>query len=111
MQDLDGLAGADRPLDADWGRLSEGDVDAVVAGEGGLDDLFLDLAVERNGDLVAAFVLPGVDQGVLLGELAECDPESGPVVGLEGTTTDSTVGGGNWCPSAGAGTSPIQSPI
>ena len=42
-----------RALDADGGRLAEVGGDAVVALERRLDDLLLDLAVERDGDLVA----------------------------------------------------------
>ena len=47
--DLDGRAGADRPLDADRRRLAEGDVDAEVVRQRRLDDLLLHLAVERDG--------------------------------------------------------------
>ena len=64
---------ADRALDVDRRRLAESDVEAVVVCERGLDDLFLDLAVERDGQLLARIVLPNVDQRVLLGELRERD--------------------------------------
>ncbi len=51
--DLLGLADARRTLDADRRRLAEVGGDAVVALERRLDDLLLDLAVERDRDLVA----------------------------------------------------------
>ena len=66
---LDRRAGADRPLDADRGRLAELDVDAVLVGERRLDDLLLHLAVERHRQLRRDVVLAQVDQRVLLGEL------------------------------------------
>ena len=65
------LAAAGRPLDADRRRFAEGDVEAEVACQRRLDDLFLDLAVERDGQLLADVVLPYVDQRVLFGELGE----------------------------------------
>ena len=66
-------AGADRSLDADRRRLAEGDVDAEVVRQRGLDDLLLHLAVERHRELLAQLVLPDVDQRVLFGELTERD--------------------------------------
>ena len=50
--DLLGLADACRALDAHRRRLAEVGGDAVVALERRLDDLLLDLAVERDRDLV-----------------------------------------------------------
>ena len=47
----------------------EVDLDPVVARQGLADDLFLDLAVERDRDLVPLVVLVDVDERVLLGEL------------------------------------------
>ena len=93
FQDLDGLAGADRPFDADRRRLAERDVEAEVVRQRRLDDLLLHLAVERDEDLLADVVLPDVDQRVLLGELGERDVERTFVVGSRGTTTVSSVGG------------------
>ena len=69
----------DRPFDADRRALAEGDIDAEVGGQGRLDDLLLHLAVQRHGDLLAPFVLPQVDQRVLLGELVERDAQGPPV--------------------------------
>ena len=76
--DLDRLAGADRALDADRGRLAERDVDAVVVGERRLDDLLLHLAVERDASSCVV-VLAQVDQRVLLGELGERDVQRAAV--------------------------------
>ena len=76
------------------------DVEAEVARQRRLDDLLLDLAVERDGDLLAGVVLPDVDQRVLLGELGERDAERPLSSGLRGTTTVSSVGGANWCSAA-----------
>ena len=93
-----------RPLDADRRRLAERDVEAEVARQRRLDDLLLDLAVERDRELLADVVLPDVDQRVLLGELGERDAEPRSVVGISpATTTDSSVGGGNWCARSGPG--------
>ena len=58
------------------------DVDAEVVRQRRLDDLLLDLAVERDGDLLAGVVLPHVDQRVLLGELRERDAQRALVVGV-----------------------------
>ncbi len=69
-------------LDVDRGRLAERRVDAEIAGQRGLDDLFLYLSVERDGQLVRS--LPDVDQRVLLGELPESDAERSPVTGTAG---------------------------
>ena len=71
-----------RTLDADRGRLPEGHLDAEVVGEGGLDDLLLDLAVEREGDLPPDRVLAERDQRVLFGQLGEGEVESAPVCSL-----------------------------
>ena len=79
VDELDGRAGADRPLDADRRRLAEVDLEAEVVGQRRLDDLLLHLAVERDGDLLPSVVLPQVDQRVLLGELGERDVERAPV--------------------------------
>ena len=72
------------PLDADRRRLAEVGGDAVVALERRLDDLLLDLAVERDGDLVASVVLADVDERVLLGELGQRRPERALLVGSRG---------------------------
>ena len=56
------------------------DVEAEVGSKRCLDDLLLNLAVERDGDLPAGVVLPDADQRVLLGELGEGDSERAPVV-------------------------------
>ena len=95
MQELDRLAHAGRPLDADRRRLAEGDVEAEVARQRRLDHLLLDLAVERDGELLAVVVLADVDQRVLLGELRERDAERPWSSGSRGTTTVSSVGGAN----------------
>ena len=71
MQDLLGLADPRRPLDAHDGRLAEIGNDAVLALERRLDDLLLDLAVQRDPDLRAMVVLPNIDQRVLLSKLPE----------------------------------------
>ena len=67
-----------RALDAHRRRLAEVGGDAVVALERRLDDLLLDLAVERDRDLVAVVVLADVDERVLLGELGERGAEASP---------------------------------
>ena len=54
------------------------DVDAEVVAQRRLDDLLLDLAVERDRDLLPRVVLPDVDQRVLLGELRERDAQPRP---------------------------------
>ena len=78
------------------------DLDAEVVGEGGLDDLLLHLAVERHGDLLAQFVLPQVDQRVLLGELGRARRAARPCRRAgPGTTTVSRDGGAKWWLSAG----------
>ena len=82
VEDLDRLAAADRPLDADRRRLAERDREAVLVGERRLDDLPLHLAVERDGDLRARVVLPDVDQRVLLGQLPERDAQPPAVRGI-----------------------------
>ena len=66
------------------GRLAEVRRDAVVALEGRLDDLLLDLAVERDRDLVAGVVLADVDERVLLGELGEGRAERALLLGSLG---------------------------
>ena len=94
MQDLDRLAGAGGPLDVDRRRLAECDLQAELVCQRRLDDLLLDLAVERDRELLTRVVLPDVDQRVLLGELRERDAEPRAViVVLPATTTDSSVGG------------------
>src|SRR5205085_9413207 len=80
-QPLDRGPRADRPLDADGRRLAEADLEPVVARERRLDDLLLYLAVERDGELAARVVLPEADERVLLGQLAERDPERALVRG------------------------------
>ena len=66
------------------GRLAEVGGDAVVALERRLDDLLLDLPVERDRDLVARVVLADVDERVLLGELGQRRPERALLVRLAG---------------------------
>jgi hypothetical protein len=73
--DLGGGAGPDRPFDAQGGGLAERHLQAVVAGQGGLDDLLLDLAVQRHRQLPPAVVLAQADQRVLLVQLGERDPQ------------------------------------
>src|SRR5262249_20117632 len=51
VEDLNGLAEADRTLDADARSFAECDADAELSRQGRLDDLLLNLAIERNGDL------------------------------------------------------------
>src|SRR5205085_7941642 len=84
LQDLGGSARANDALDADRRRLAEADVEAEVVGEGCLDYFLLDLAVERDRDLLAGVVLADVDQWVLLGELRERDAEGTAVVLVAG---------------------------
>ena len=71
------------PLDAHGGRLAEVGGDAVVALERRPDDLLLDLAVERDRDLVAVVVLADVDERILLGELGERRAEAARLLGPE----------------------------
>ena len=80
---LVGLADMRRTLDADDRRLAEVRRDAVVALEGGLDDLLLDVAVERDRDLVPV-VLADVDERILLGELGERRAEAALILGSLG---------------------------
>ena len=79
VDDFQGRPGARQPLDVNHRRLAERHRQAEVAGQGGLDDFFLDFAVKRHGQLAGGVVLPDVDQRVLLGELAEGGPEPAPV--------------------------------
>ena len=69
--DLLGLADTSRSLDADGRRLAEVRHDAVLALERGLDDFLLDLAVQRDRDLMPGVVLADVDERVLLRKLRE----------------------------------------
>ena len=109
--DLLGLADARRALDAHDGRLAEVGGDAVVALERRLDDLLLDLAVERDRDLVAVVVLADVDERVLLGELASAARSEPCCSGRRAKTTASSAGRGKRAvtPRPGGG-SPIASP-
>ena len=81
--DLLGLADPRRALDAHDRGLAEVGGDAVVALERRLDDLLLDLAVERDGDLVPVVVLADVDERILLGELAEGRPQAAGLLGSQ----------------------------
>ncbi len=110
--DLLGLAYPRRPLDADGRRLAEVGSDAVVALERRLDDLLLDLAVQRDGDLVAVLVLADVDERVLLGELGEGRAERALLLRVcRAKTTASSVGFGKRAViSSPGGGSPIASP-
>ena len=71
VEELECLPGADGTLDVDRRRFAERDLDSEVVCERRLDDLLLDVAVERDGDLIAGVVLPDVDQRILLGELRQ----------------------------------------
>ena len=84
MEDLDRLAGPDGPFDIDWRRFAECDFETELVCQRRLDDFLLDLAVERDRELLARVVLPDVDQRVLLGELCERDAEPRAVVGRPG---------------------------
>ena len=84
VQPLHGRAAAERPLDADRGRLAEADRQAEVGGQGRPDDLLLDLTVERDVHLLAEVVLAQVDQRVLLGQLGEGRVQGAPVGGTAG---------------------------
>ncbi len=79
LDELRGLPGADDPFDAQRCGLAEGDVEAVLVGEGGLEDLLLHLAVEGDGGLLPAFVVAQADQRVLFGEPGEREVERSPV--------------------------------
>ena len=81
---LVGFADPRRALDADRRRLPEVGADAVVALERRLDDLLLDLPVERYGDLVPGVVLAHVDERILLGELGQGRPEGALLLRLPG---------------------------
>src|SRR5215472_13870871 len=83
-QPLGGRAGADEPFDADRRRLAKADRETEVTGQRRLDDLLLDLAVQRDGDLLADIVLPDVDQRVLLGKLGKRDTERTGLAGVAG---------------------------
>jgi hypothetical protein len=60
------------------GGLGELDLDAVLLEQRRTDDLLLHLAVERHGG-AAVVVEPGRDQGVLVGELRQGDPQRRPL--------------------------------
>lgn len=76
---LPGLAHAERPLDQDReGRLEDGG-DARLVEQALADDLLLDLAVERDGEVAAD--LAHVDEGVLVGHLAERVVKATPLLG------------------------------
>src|SRR5215468_12732105 len=83
-QPLDGRSGGDEPFDTDRRRLPEADRQAEVGSQRRLDDFLLDLAVQRDGDLLADVVLPDVDQRVLLGKLGERDAEGTGLAGVAG---------------------------
>ena len=76
---LERRAAPGRALDADRRRLAERDGDAELLGERRLDDLLLDLAVERDAPARRCVVVPDADQRVLLGELVERDVQRAPV--------------------------------
>ncbi len=71
LVELHGLPRADEPFDAQGRGLAEGDAEAVLLGEGGLDDLLLYLAVQGHGSLLPPFVVAQADQRVLFGQLGE----------------------------------------
>src|SRR5262249_34240298 len=58
---------------------AEVDLQVVVVGEGCLDDLLLDLAVQRNEHLLSRVVLAEVDERILLGELYQCTMEGSAI--------------------------------
>jgi hypothetical protein len=97
---LDGGAGAEGPFDADDGGFAEGDVQAVLVGEGGADDLLLDFAVEGDGEFASGLVVAQADERVLFGELGERGVERGPV-----------AAGGAKCSLRSLGVRPIASPM
>jgi hypothetical protein len=78
---LDSLAAAGRPFDADGRGLPERHGQAVLLGQGGLDDLLLHLAVERHEHFFAYVVLAQVDQRVLLGQLGQGRVQGAPLAG------------------------------
>jgi hypothetical protein len=82
--DLLGFTNPCRAFDAYDDRLAEVGSDAVVALERRLDDFLLDLAVQRDGDLVAVLVLADVDERVLFGELGKGGPERPLLLGSAG---------------------------
>ena len=82
LKDFDGGARAHRALDADRRRFAEADVEAEVVRQRRLDHLLLDLAVERDRQLLADVVLSDVDQWVLLGQLIQRDPKRAAVDGV-----------------------------
>jgi hypothetical protein len=84
VEDLNRLAGADGPLDVERRRFAKCDIKAELVCQRRLDDLFLDLAIERDRELLAGVVLTDVDQRILLGELCERDAEPRAVFGLIG---------------------------
>ncbi|OIK00365.1 hypothetical protein BIV25_07735 [Streptomyces sp. MUSC 14] len=59
---LDGAPGAGGPFDAPGPRPTEGDVQAEVLGEGGLDGLLLHLTAAGHGGLLAQFVVADADE-------------------------------------------------
>jgi len=67
--------GAGGPLDVDRRRFAERDFETEIVCERRLDDFLLNLAIERDRELLAGVVLTDVDQRVLLGELCERDAE------------------------------------
>ena len=84
LQKLNRAARPAGTLDVDHRRFAERDIELKVVRQRGLDDLFLDFAVERHIDFLPGVILPQVDERVLLGELIEGDPEPGPVGGVPG---------------------------
>ena len=71
LHELDGVTDACRTLDADRRAFAKVDSDAEVRRQRRFDDLFLHLAVERDGDLAAQLAVADVDERVLLRELRE----------------------------------------
>src|SRR5687768_17790621 len=65
------VADTERALDAHCAGWSEGDADAIVAGQCLQNDLFLHLAIEAEGNLPRLVALAQRDERILFRELLE----------------------------------------
>ena len=97
LDQLDRLAAAGGPLDADRGRLAEADLQAVLVGQGRLDDLLLHLAVERQRELRRTSSWRRSISGSCSASWPSATCSAPSSAGRLGTTTVSRVGGAKRC--------------